>query len=417
MRILLIHQNFPGQFRQLVPHLLQRGHELVAICSHDRPLPEGERLRVLRYHEPPAGQPPLPFSSAVWHEALQRAEAVGGLCLQLRREGWQPDRICAHSGWGETLPLRQIWPAVPQLIWPELWLRPDQMGAGTHSFIQVVPEQLELAQLGRNSLTRVALSMADQWVLPTRFQADSLPAEFRDRRLQVVHEGIDAKQLARPNPEVSFAVAGQQIDRSVPTLTFVNRNLERLRGFPTLMRALPLLQRAHPGLRTLIVGDNEGGYGGGHPSGKPWRQVMLEELEGQLDLGRIHFLGRIPHPQLIALLQASAVHVYLSHPYVLGWSLLEAMACGCCIVGSQGMPVAEVISHGHDGLLVPINDPGQLADQVLQLLQQPQRRQALGRAARQTALLYDQRLTLPAIAALIEASTSRMEKELLEVGT
>jgi len=389
LRILLIHQNFPGQFRQLAPYLSQRGHELVAICSHDRPLVEGPGLRVLRYAEPPKPEQPLPHGSLLWHEGLERAKAVARLCRQLQAEGWMPDRICGHSGWGETLGLRDVWPTVRQILWPELWLQPEDLEG-------------QLEQLGRNTLTRAALSMADAWVLPTRYQAQGFPEEFQGSRLHVIHEGIDTA-LACPNPAVSYEVRGIRIDRTVPTITFVNRNLERLRGFDTFMRALPAIQRQHPTVRVLVVGDNEGGYGGGDLSGRPIKQLMLEELAGQLDLGRIHFLGRIPHPQLIGLLQASWVHVYLSHPFILGWSLLEAMACGCCIVGSEGMPVGEVIQNGVEGLLVPINDPQKLAQRTIAFLADEALREGFSGIARQAAHSWDQSTTLPKLVDLVEA--------------
>jgi len=152
----------------------------------------------------------------------------------------------------------------------------------------------------------------------------------------------------------------------------------------------------------LIVGDNEGGYGGGHVSGKPLREVMLNELAGKLDLNRVHFLGRIPHPYLISLLQASWVHVYLSYPFILGWSLLEAMACGCCIVGSEGMPVGEVITSGVDGVLVPVNQPERVSQCLLALLANGPMREQLGAAARRRALSWDQAVVLPRLAGLIE---------------
>ena len=189
----------------------------------------------------------------------------------------------------------------------------------------------------------------------------------------------------------------------MPTITLVNRNLERLRGFDMFMRALPIIQAQHPTVRVLIVGDNEGGYGGGHVSGRPLREVMLEELDGELDMDRIHFLGRIPHPYLIKLLQASWVHVYLSYPFILGWSLLEAMACGCCVVGSRGMPVEEVIQDGVEGVLVPMDDFQRLAHRVLFLLSNSHLRQQLGDNARSSALLWDQSVTLPQLTALVES--------------
>ena len=402
MRILLIHQNFPGQFRQLTPYLQQQGHDLVAICSHQRPLPEGPGLKVLRYQEPSKPGAALPHGSQLWHEGLERAKAVAKLCRQLDGEGWRPDRIAAHCGWGETLGLRDVWPTTPQILWPELWLRPEHMGWGSDPLVTTAPEDLQLEQLGRNALTRAALSMADAWVLPTQHQANSLPREFQGERLHVIHEGIDTR-LARPNPSASYEVRGIQINRDVPTLTFVNRNLERLRGFDTFMRALPAIQRSHSTVRTLIVGDNEAGYGGGDPSGQPLRERMLKELSGDLDLERIHFLGRIPHPMLITLLQSSWVHVYLSYPFILGWSLLEAMACGCCIVGSNGMPVSEVIHNGVDGFLTCIKDPEGIADRTIKLLKNPSLRLRTGIKARQTAELWDQAITLPRLTKLITA--------------
>ena len=399
MRILLIHQNFPGQFRQLAPHLEGLGHELVAIASHDRPIDLSGR--VLRYPEP-AKQPSLPHGSALWHEGLARAWRVARLAEKLDETGWRPDCILAHSGWGETLGLAQLWPDVKQVLWPELWLLPLHGGYGVDPLKPPVNLHSKLEQIGRNSLTRAALADASAWVLPTQHQAQSLPREFRDQRLHVIHEGIDT-HIAKPNPGVSFEVRGVQIDRSVPTITFVNRNLERLRGFDLFMRALPRIQQQYPSVRVLIVGDNESGYGGSVEGEETLKKIMLKELSGQLDMSRIHFLGRVPHPVLMARFQASWVHVYLSYPFILGWSLLEAMACGCCIVGSEGMPVAEAISDGVNGVLTPMDQPQALADRVLSLLVNQQARERYGKSARRHSLMYDKRLTLKALTQIIGA--------------
>jgi glycosyltransferase involved in cell wall biosynthesis len=398
VRLLLVHQNFPGQFRQLAPYLEQRGHQLVAICSHQRPV--ALNGPVLRYGEP-AKPPGLPLGTQLWHEGLERAAAVARLCQQLHQQGWQPDRILAHTGWGESLGIAEVWPEVPQILWPELWIQPEHGGHGSDPLKGPASLDTRLEQLGRNSLTRAALDQAQAWVLPTRHQANSFPAAYQGNRMRVIHEGIDT-QLACPDPAVSYEVRGVRIDRSVPTITFVNRNLERLRGFDTFLRALPEIQRSHPSVRVLIVGDNEAGYGGAPPGGRPLKEQLLEELAGQLDLERIHFLGRIPHPSLIGILQASWVHVYLSDPFILGWSFLEAMACGCCLVGSAGMPVAEVISDGVEGLLVPMHNPEAVAQRVDLLLGDAGMRQRLSQAARQAALRWDQSHTLPQLAALVE---------------
>jgi len=400
LRLLLVHQNFPGQFRQLAPYLQDRGHELIAIGSHQRPVEL--QCRILRYEEPAKSPTSLPFGSALWHEALQRATLVAHLCAGLEAEGWRPNRILGHTGWGETLAIHEVWPKAPQLLWPELWVLPEHGGYG------VDPEKPSpclsnyLEQLGRNSITRGALGHGRDWVLPTEHQARSFPAEFQGSHLHVIHEGINTS-VARPNPVVSFAVRGVTIDRSVPTLTLINRNLERMRGFDVFMRALPSLFESEPKLRVIVIGGSELGYGGGEDSAPTLRQRMLKELEGQLDLDRLHFLGRIPYEQFLAVLQASWVHVYLSYPFVLSWSLLEAMSCGCAIIGSRGMPVEEVITHGVNGILVEHDQPEDLARRIRQLLAKPDLRVRLGLEARRSAKAFDQGRTLPQLANLIEA--------------
>ena len=196
VRLLLIHQNFPGQFRQLAPHLEHRGHELVAIASHERPI--ALKGRVLRYKEP-AGLKGVPLGTQVWHDGLDRAALVAHIAEKLDQEGWRPELILAHSGWGETLGLREVWPNVPQLLWPELWVRPEHGGYGIDPLKPPVSLGSRLEQLGRNSLTRTALADACGWVMPTLHQANSLPTEFCDQRLHVIHEGIDTR-LAHPIP-------------------------------------------------------------------------------------------------------------------------------------------------------------------------------------------------------------------------
>lgn len=398
MNILFIHQNFPGQFRQLAPYLISCGHTVKAICSHGRPVPF--ECDVYRYPEPSNITNPIPGpGSTLWVESLQRASAVAEICSTLSQAGWKPDRICAHTGWGETLGLREVWPDVPQIVWPELWLLPIHGGHGVDPTKPPDDLSARLLQIGRNSLTRAALSQANSWVLPTKHQARSLPLEFQDHRLHIIHEGIDV-DIATPRADVHYEVRGVQINRDVPTITFVNRNLERLRGFDVFMEALPSILYRNPNVRVLIVGDENAGYGG-EAGGKT---RLLNLFKDQLDLDRVYFLGRIPYPNLIGLLQTSWVHIYLSYPFILGWSLLEAMACGCCIVGSRGFPVEEVLDDGVDGLLVPIHDPKRLADRVTMLLNSPELRQRFSLAARNKSLQWDRRLLLPALSAVVENS-------------
>ena len=386
MRILIIHQNFPGQFRQLTPYLISQGCEITAICSHARPVPY--QVNLIRYKEPKT-DPNLGTGSQLWIEALSRSEIVTRICSDLKEKQWVPDCILAHSGWGESLSLNLVFPDTKLIIWPELWLKPEHGGYGSVHGLPNPSLEHFLMHVGRNLLTRSALSHADAWVLPTRHQALSFPAEFQGDRLNIIHEGIDL-DVACPNPDASFYVRGELINKATPVITFVNRNLEQLRGFDTFMRSIPILQRNDPDVRIFIVGDSNKGYGEPHPSGRPIREVMLEELEDQLDMSRIHFLGRVPYPQLIALFQVSTIHVYLSHPFVLGWSLLEALACGCCVVGSSGLPVSEVIIDGYNGSLVPVNSHVKLAHRILALLRNPNVRESMKKNARESSISYTQ---------------------------
>ena len=277
------HQNFPGQFRQLAPHLESRGHDLVAICSHQRPI--ALKGRVLRYSEPEKASG-VPLGTQLWHDGLQRSAAVAKLAQSLAAEGWKPDQILGHSGWGETLGLSAIWPDVPQIIWPELWIRPEHGGYGIDPLKPRITLESQLEQLGRNAMTRAALADATAWVMPTEHQA-TVAKEFRDKRLHVIHEGIDT-QLAQPNPAVK-SLRGMS-DRSVPR----SRSLTAtgaLRGFDVFMRAPTIL--ASQDVRVLIVGDNEAGYGG--EGGSILFESVLKGLR-RLDLNRVIFSAGSPIP-------------------------------------------------------------------------------------------------------------------------
>ena len=165
-------------------------------------------------------------------------------------------------------------------------------------------------------------------------------------------------------------------------ITFVNRNLEPYRGFHVFMRALPALLRRRPNAQVLIIGGNDVSYGQPPPHGENWRTVMLRELHGQLPMDRIHFVGKVPYKVYLNVLQVSACHVYLTYPFVLSWSCLEAMAAGCVVVGSKTQPVQEVIEHGKTGLLVDFFDRDALVNEVVTVLDNRADYAAMREAAR-----------------------------------
>ena len=374
MRILLVHQNIPGQFRDLAPALCDRGHELKAIGSSQRPL--DERIEVLRYGvEKPERQGIHRLSGEV-DEWIRRAEQVAERARELKARGWAPDVMLAHPGWGEALLLREVFSSSPLVVWPELWLRPEHLGLAADQLN--VGDQLYLRL--KNWLLEGALAQAQRVILPTQYQAASFPQAWQDK-ITVVHEGVDP-ELCQAERLQSLCLGREiTLEPGVPVVTFISRNLEPMRGFPCFMEALPELQRQHPQVQVVVVGGDEVSYSQAAADGRCWREVMLEKLEGQLDRRRLHFFPRIAHSELIKLYRRSDLHVYLSRPFVLSWSLLEVMACGTAILAADNAMTADVITPGQEGGLCA-EQPDALAAAMLEGLRDPQRLRQWGVNAR-----------------------------------
>jgi glycosyltransferase involved in cell wall biosynthesis len=372
MHILLVHQNFPGQFRQLAPAWLERGVRVSAVGSspaHRLEQPGWEGLHYRPYQPPPRGNRGLAL-----RQHLQQLA---------NRHGWQPDLVIAHSGWGEALPIKAVWPHTPLLVYPELWGSAYALGAGFDPRQAPLAPDQNLAIRHHNRLTARALQLANAAVVPTTFQRNSFPAAWQ-QHLTLIHEGVDCRHL-QPDPEASLILpSGVQLDRSTPVISFVSRAFEPLRGLRTFLAALPALLAAHPHLQVVMVGGAGKGYGpaSAHPGGH--LAAELERIGAPLDLGRLHRPGSLPYHQLCQLFQISRAHVYLTYPYALSWSVLEAMACGTPVVGNHGGPLDELIEPGVNGLLVDFNQPSQLTTALAQVLNQPALQHQLSQGARHT---------------------------------
>jgi glycosyltransferase involved in cell wall biosynthesis len=212
---------------------------------------------------------------------------------------------------------------------------------------------------------------------------------------------------------ITLAKAGVTLSAGDEVVTYVARNLEPYRGFHVFMRALPGLLRARPRARVLIVGGDQVSYGSKPADGETWRARMLAEVGGQIDAGRVHFLGRLPYESYLRLLQVSAVHAYLTYPFVLSWSMLEAMAAGCMVVGSRTAPVEEVIKHGENGWLVDFFDHRQLAEALAGALEERSRLDGIRQAARRTVVERFDLTTvcLPRQLEILQASGLRLSPE------
>jgi glycosyltransferase involved in cell wall biosynthesis len=382
VRILIIHQNFPGQYRHLVGALLARGDQVQAIGAPHAPGMAG--VACFRYGLPSPGTVPVVHP---WAQDFQvkvfRAEAVLTLLRERSDQIARPDLILGHPGWGELLGIKDHWGDVPVLHQLEFVYQLQGGDTGFDPEFPIAPGSQTRLRL-RRSTQLLAFHDLDWALAPTHWQASTAPAAFRNR-VSVIHEGIDTTVIApREGSQVNLEKRGLRFEPGDEVVSFVARNLEPYRGVHTFLRALPLLQRLRPRAHVILVGGEGVSYGAPPPQGGSWKQMLLAELEGQLDLGRIHFVGQVPHPVLHDLFRVCACHVYLTYPFVLSWSLLEAMACGAVVIGSNTPPVAEVISDGVNGLLVDFFSPEALAHRVAAVLADPAAHRPLGLEARRT---------------------------------
>lgn len=386
-----MHRHFPGQFRYLVMAWLRRGVVIDAIGARPaedlaaelRPDDQPCSFTYWQLLDVPASD--SPGLDADLDAALQRGVALAALARRMRDgDGVCPDAVIFHSGWGEGLHLRTVWPGAVLLAYPELYGSPSCLGYGFDPRLApITPRLLECIDR-QNLLASAAVLGSDAAVVPTKFQLDSFPLSLRGQ-LHQIHEGIDSNS-ACPDASARFDCgSGLVLQPGDPVVTMACRSLEPLRGINTVLEALPALMRARPDVRVVLAGHaTQSGYGemsdhsGGHFG------ELLERVEGRLDRSRLHAVGWLPLERLFNLFQVSAAHVYLSYPYTLSWSVLQAMACGAAVVGNADGPLAEVIDSGRNGLLVGFNDPPALAAALLRLLQEPAMRRSLGGEARRT---------------------------------
>ena len=405
MKILFIHQNFPGQFKALAPALAARGHHVLALPLRRAPPGRWQGVQVLPYTLVRGSTPQVHPWVADFETKTLRAEACFRAALQLRAQGYVPDVIIAHPGWGESLFLKQVWPRARLGIYCEFFYQPQGADVGFDPEFPAPDADGDACRLRlKNSHSLLQFEDADAGISPTHWQASTFPAPFRSR-ISVVHDGIDTAAIA-PHPQVHMQLNGRTpLTRADEVITFVNRNLEPYRGYHSFMRALPELLRRRPRARVVIVGGDGTSYGAPpsparHGAARHWKEIFIAEVRPQIpdaDWARVHFVGKLPYPAFIGLLQLSTVHVYLTYPFVLSWSLLEAMSAGCAIVASNTQPLHEAIAHGETGRLVDFFDTSALAAEVCALLDDPAARQRLGHNARAFAQAhYDlHRVCLP----------------------
>jgi len=384
MNILFIHQNFPGQFKFLAPALVRRGHTVMAMAMQKTKTPEWEGVKIVPYAAARGTTPNVhPWVSDFETKAI-RGEACFRAALKLKDQGFMPNMIVAHHGWGESLFLKEVWPQAKLGIYCEFFYHLQGADVG---FDPEFPakDQGEACRLKLKNVNNLLhFDIANAGISPTQWQASTFPQPFREK-ITVIHDGIDTLSLV-PNPKVVLNLKSDlALSKTDEVITFVNRNLEPYRGYHIFMRSLPEILKRRPNAHVLIVGGDQVSYGAKPVNNETWKDLFAAEVKPRIsdgDWSRVHFLGNIPYLHFIALLQLSTVHVYLTYPFVLSWSLLEAMSIGCAIVASDTQPLHETIKHGETGRLVNFFDVQGLTNEVCSLLDNPTERQRLGINAR-----------------------------------
>lgn len=344
MNILFIHQNFPGQFVHLATELAKSNdHHVVGLSIDANPVPPGVVLRTYTM---------LRSAVAETHPLLKdleakvlRAEACAAAAMQLQREGFVPDLIVAHPGWGEALFMKDIYPHAKLAIYCEYFYAAQGQDVGFDPELPALTLDQRYQLRLRNTVNLLSLDAADIAYSPTHWQRSTYPPSAQTK-IQVVHDGINTSRLQRHEDAViRLAANAHHCDISLSVgdevITYVARNLEPVRGFHVFMRALPEVLRRRPKAHAVIVGGDQISYGSAAPGGLTWKDHMLNEVGADLDMSRVHFVGKVPKQTYLELLSISKVHLYWTTPFVLSWSFLEAAASGVPLIASATQPVLE----------------------------------------------------------------------------
>jgi len=414
MNILFVHQNFPAQFKHLAPELVNLGHDVRVLrfgVSRPRALDEIEEYQCQT--KTAVNTCAHPWMTDIESKVI-RGEACYREAKKLKNSGYYPDKIISHPGWGESLFLKEVWPKAMLGMYCEFYYSGTGLDVGFDPEFEVdtVDETCRIKLKNLNN--DMHAESIDSAICPTNWQASTFPNNIRSK-ISIIHDGIDTS-VAVPDQGTKLTLRnGSVISAEDEIITFVARNLEPYRGYHSFMRALPEILGRKPNARVMIVGEDKRGYGSmpdpsRYSRGNTWKKIFFDEISNELTeemRSRIHFLGRIPYDKLISLFQISSVHVYLTYPFVLSWSLLEAMSAGCAIVASRTGPLLEVIEHEKNGVYIDFFNHEELSSAVIDLLDNHRLAKYLGKNARKSILSqYDlETICLPKQVNWIESFT------------
>jgi glycosyltransferase involved in cell wall biosynthesis len=399
--VLFVHNGSPGRFAFVAKALRERGWTGALINGVAGTSLEG--MATVRWELKKDVQESSRKLVRQAEAQLAAGFASAHAAMRLRESGFSPDLIVGHPAWGEMLFLNEVFPDAPQIQVGEFYYRTRETNFNFDPEFASAKLDASVFQVAGNAGLALSHTHADRIVVPTPFQASTFPEVFQPL-IRVIHEGVDTA-AAKPRAGARLELGdGTRLDGSVPVITFVNRFFEPLRGFHVFMRALPRFLAKMPNAHVVIVGGDGGDIYGPKSTDGTWKQKMLAEVGEQLDASRVHWTGQLSYPDLLKVFAVSWAHVYLTYPFVLSWSLLDAMACGCLVIGSDTAPVRDLIQHGENGLLVDFFDIDGLVERMAEACREPARFSPLRERARETVVSEYDRATvcLPAWLGLVD---------------
>ncbi len=414
MKILFAHPNFPGQFKHLARHFAKKSkYEVVFITTHyNKQAPEGVKVILSKPNTPPKNSNSHQYLKS-FEKSAYAAQSMWRICNKLKESGFTPDVIYAHPGWGDGILLKDIFPDVPFIAYMEFYYK--AFGADVHFHPNSVVNPDRVARIRfKNATNLLNLEACDWAISPTHWQTSLHPHEFH-HKFSVIHEGIDTDLLKPVKVKADIELPdGSKLPKDTEIVTYVARNFEPYRGFEQVMQSIEILMKQRPKTHFLMIGNDGVSYGAKLANGKTYREKMQEELN--LDESRLHWYGKLPFDKYTALLSHSMAHIYMTVPFVLSWSVLEAMSIGCPLVASKTSPLFEVIKDNENALFADFFDSEDIAQKVSKLLDDESLRKKISKNGRKTIIQkYSIKKILPTYEKLITSIASgKINKDIVK---
>lgn len=379
-KALFLHRGGFGQFEFLGKWLADQGWHVTFGMAGDGQDRQDGAIHIRHFRPRNLGLPRHDFRHALDYAAVNCLGAAELMDRMLHDEGYHPDIVMAHVGWGVGLSVKQIWPRCRYIAYHEWyygdWNWDKQRAELPADFTKMVCDRM------RNLVISSEFDLADDNWCPTRFQASRFPPKLR-AQVRVISDGVDCEKHS-PDPEAQIDFDWVRLPKGRKVLTYATRGMEPLRGFPQFLRGLERLQRQRDDFDTVILANESVSYGQQLPPGDSWWLRMVAELD--LDHSRIHVNSMRPRAEYVKVLQASHAHVYFTEPFVTSWSLSEALAIGALIIGSNTAPVTEMVEDMENGIIVDMDDPDEIAEMIAWVFDNPDEAAALRQEARRRIL-------------------------------